>query len=147
MKKEIAAFIICAFLVSIEALAQTTNSKESINEDSYTKRDLGRKIRLENDSKSAEILIDVKENIQRFELVITSRINSGKLKIEIYDPDGTTQGYYSVGNQLNAEYEEKAEGRVRKSLFEPQPGNWTVKIVPQVATGTINIDSYFLEYN
>jgi hypothetical protein len=147
MKKTIATLIFCSLFLSIEALAQSTNDNESIDENSYTKSDLFRKIRLENNSKTAEILIDIKDNIQRFELWISSSINNGKLTIEVYDPDGIRQGYYSVGNQLNSEFEEEANGSIRKSLFEPQSGNWKVKIVPQEATGTIKIATANREYN
>lgn len=147
MKEIIATTFLCAFFVSIQAFAQTPNENGSINEDSFTKSDLSRKIMLENDSKTAEILIDIKDNIQRFELWISSSINNGKLTIEVYDPNGTKQGYYSVGNQLNSEFEEEANGSIRKSLFEPQPGNWKVKIMPQEATGTIRIATANREYN
>jgi hypothetical protein len=147
MKEIIATTFLCAFFVSIQAFAQNPNENGSINEDSFTKSDLSRKIMLENDSKTAEILIDIKDNIQRFELWISSSINNGKLTIEVYDPDGTKQGYYSVGNQLNSEFEEEANGSIRKSLFEPQPGNWKVKIMPQEATGTIRIATANREYN
>lgn len=139
--------IIYGLFVSIEVLGQSVDNDVLLENESHTKVDLQRKIKLENDSKPVEVLITIKDNTQRFEFRISSSINSGKLTIEVYDPFGTRQGYFAVGNQLNSEFEEEANGSIRKSLFEPQSGEWKLKIIPKEATGTIRIATTNREYN
>jgi CRISPR/Cas system CSM-associated protein Csm3 (group 7 of RAMP superfamily) len=146
MKKGIVYSFACFLVLSTGVFAQNMENSESLNKDSWTKVDLHRTIRLENESELLEVLIDIKNNVQRLELWINSSVTYGKLTIEVYDPDGTKRGNYSIGNQMGLEIQETANGNIRKSLFEPQPGDWKVKVIPNEATGTIKFSTAIREY-
>jgi len=138
--------IICMFLVSFSVLGQTQANDESFDTESGTSAKLVRSMRLDNDSKSFVVKINIKDNVQRFEFMINSSVHIGKLTIEVYDPKEIKRGNFAVGTQLNSEIEESATGNIRKSLFEPQSGEWKVKIIPVSATGTIHITTKVREY-
>lgn len=111
---------------------------------SDTRVNLERKISLESNSKSEDIILNIEENFDRFELVINSSVTAGDLKIEVYDPKGKNQGIFSVGTQLNGEKLERVNGNINKSLKDPQSGHWKVSILPTKATGTITIQTAFM---
>ena len=138
--------IICFFLISISVLGQNYANEDSVNQESWTKVDLRRTVQLEDDSKPFEVIINIKTNVQRFEFMITSSVRSGKLSIEVFDPSGIRRGNFSVGTQLNSKIEETATGNIKKSLFEPQPGDWKIKMIPTDGTGTIRIGTALREY-
>jgi hypothetical protein len=146
MKKGIVYSFACFLVLSTGVFAQNMENSESLNKDSWTKVDLHRTIRLDNESELLEVLIDIKNNVQRLELWINSSVTYGKLTIEVYDPDGIKRGNYSIGNQMGLEIQETANGNIRKSLFEPQPGDWKVKVIPNEATGTIKFSTAIREY-
>lgn len=145
MKKRTAYLIICALIFSVTVFGQNHEKNVSSSKESETKVDLQRTIRLEKDSKPEEIIINIKQKTQRFELMINSSVSYGKLTIEVYDPNDTKQGNFTVGTQFNSEKIEMVNGNIRKSLNEPQTGNWKVKIIPSDATGQIRIQTAIVE--
>lgn len=145
MKKKAFCFIVCVFFVSLSTMGQNQKTDDTSVKKSETKVDLQRTIRLEKNSKSEEIIIEIKQETKRFELFIQSTVNNGKLTIEVYDPNDTRQGNFTVGTQLNSEKKEVANGNIRKSLVEPQAGKWKVKIFPVEASGNINIRTAVIE--
>lgn len=146
MKKKTSCLIFNFFLLSMTtAWGQNQVSIVTSSKDSQTKVNLERTIFLENNSKTEEVIINIEEQTQRFELMINSSVSAGKLTIEIYDPNGTKQGNFSVGTQLNSDKSEKVNGNIIKSLNEPQTGDWKVKIIPAEATGIIGIRTSFIE--
>ncbi|MGB6035346.1 MAG: hypothetical protein WBG42_03695 [Cryomorphaceae bacterium] len=104
-----------------------------------------RTIELENDSKSADITINIKPSELELNLSINTMVSEGKLTIEVYDPSSTKQGNFTVGTQLESKKKEIVRGNIRKSLTEPLAGNWKVKIIPSNATGRIEIQTFTAE--
>lgn len=144
MIKRTVYLIICALIFSVTVFGQNQERNVfSIN--SGTNVNLKRAIKLEKDSKPEEIIINIKQKTQRLELMIISSVSNGKLTIEVYDPNDIKQGNYTVGTQLSSEKREEVNGIIRKSLNEPQTGNWKVKIIPSDATGRINIHVGIIE--
>ena len=140
MKNRTAYLIISSLIFSFTAFGQIVTSKSS-----ETRVDLQRTIRLEKDSMPEEVIIYIKQKTQRFELLINSSVTIGKLTIEVYDPNDTKQGNFTVGTQLNSEKKEMVNGNIRKLLNEPQTGNWKVKIIPSNATGNVKIQTAIIE--
>lgn len=143
--KRRAAYLIIIFLVPLSSLGQNLENNNSSIRSSETKVELERNITLENDSEAEEVIIEIKDRTQRLELLILSKVGNGKVTIELYDPNGTRQGSYTVGTLVNSEKEEMVNGKIRKSLFDPQAGKWKVKIIPINATGRIQINTAFAE--
>lgn len=147
MKNKTGRLTICLFLVSFTAWSQTPVRNISANipsATSDTRVNLQRDISLEQNSKSREVILNIEENVDRFELAINSSVTAGNLKVEVYDPEGNHQGTFSVGTQLDAESSERVQGNINKSIQNPQAGNWKVSIVPTQATGSIKIRSAYI---
>lgn len=146
MKKRISYLMFC-LLLSVTVWGQT----QEISKETFTDRDTGetlihhvilhRAIELENDSKAEDISIDLTGDIKRFMFAITTSISAGKLTIEMYDSKGEKQESIAVGSQLNFKKSEIVNGSISKELKEPQPGKWTIKIIPTNATGKIKIQT------
>jgi hypothetical protein len=133
--------IIFSILFLTISLVGTSQSKEPAQTNESTYVNLERSILLGPESKTEEITIDVESGAQRFELLVKSTISSGKVTVEIYDHENTKQGNFIVETQANSAKKEMATGNIRKSLFEPENGTWTIKIIPVQANGSINIKS------
>ena len=123
----------------LAAFAQKKIHKIESNQ--ATRFNFQRTIRLDQDNKEVEIIIEIEKQTKRFDFKIDTYVSSGKLTIEIYDSNNKKQGIFSVGTQLNTQNGEKAEGNINKSLTEPQAGKWKVKIIPINATGMIQINT------
>lgn len=134
--------MITTFLVaSITVLGQTTKEKatahihESGKSFASSVTTLERNFKLDKNSKTEEIVIDIPPKATKFDLKVWSSVSNGKLTIEIYDPNGAKLGNYTVGLQTNSEKE--TSGRINKYFKEPLPGAWKIKIVSVEATGSI----------
>ncbi len=134
------AIIFFTFLLSapLIGIGQTTKSTLAQESNSFN---LERSILLSPDSNAEEITINIKPGTQRFDLLVTGTISSGKVTVEIYDHQNNKQGDFLVETQANSAQKEMATGNFRKSRFEPEYGTWTIKIIPAKATGTIKIKS------
>jgi hypothetical protein len=132
---------VIAFLVSLTAFGQTTKEKlatqlnEAKQSFASSVSTLERNFKLDKDSKTEEIVIDIPPRATKFELKVWSSVSNGKLTIEIYDPNGIKLGNYTVG--LQASSEKETSGRINKYFKEPLPGAWKIKIVPVETTGSI----------
>jgi hypothetical protein len=145
MKKRTAYLIFSAILLSLTAFGQSQEFKEPSSKNSETKVNLKRSIMLEKDSKPEEITINIQQKTLQVDIFISSSVTEGRLLIELYDPNDTKQGNSTLGTQLNSEKREVVNGIFQKSLKEPQPGNWKVKIFPSEASGNINISTNIFE--
>ncbi len=145
MKKQTAYLIISVLLFTLTALGQNQENDVPSLESSITSVNVNRSIKLDNDSKTEEIIIDIKQNTKKYALLINSSVSDGKLTIEFYDPNGTKQGNFTISTQLDSEKNEKVSGNINKSLTEPQAGKWKIKIIPANATGNINISTAIIE--
>lgn len=133
LKKTAFLFALC-FLFSTIATAQNQENDSTIF-------NFQRLITLDEHKETEEIIIDIKEQTKNFKLDIETLVSSGKLTIEIYDSTNKKQGTFSVGTQLDLKDSEEAKGNITKSLIEPQPGKWKVKIIPISATGGVKINT------
>ncbi|MFW5658283.1 MAG: hypothetical protein ACOCYF_02440 [Bacteroidota bacterium] len=145
MKKQTAYLVIIALFFSFTALGQSQELKANSAKNSETKVSLQRSIRLEKDSKPEEIIININQNTLQIDLYISSSISEGRLLIELHDPNDTKQGNFTLETQLNSEKKEEVTGIFQKSLKEPLPGNWKVKIIPAETSGNIHISTNIFE--
>lgn len=120
-----------------------------------TKYDIQKLIKLNNESDVQEIVLPVKDSLNSVTIVVYSDILAGDVTIEIYDPTGEKNGYFSIGCQSNTiitdnkKYlgktvyrtnPDKASGNLSRTIKKPIGGDWKVKIIPKNAIGTVNID-------
>jgi len=158
MKKRTSYLIIGILFISLTAIGQTKEEEFFSPKDSEakaknffefknseTKIDLVRTIRLENDSKTDEVFIEIKEKTKKLQIIINSSVIDGTLTIELSDPNGIKQGNFSIGTQLKSEKKEQVNGNIEKSIIEPQFGKWRVKIIPKNVTGNINVNTAIIE--
>jgi hypothetical protein len=96
-------------------------------------------IKLKEHTKEETIKVEISENTYSFELNVQTTIYSGKLTVEIYNPNQEKEGTFSVGTQLNMPDSEMAKGQINKKFIEPQPGEWTIKMIPAKASGEVMI--------
>lgn len=129
MKPKLICSIILFLAVTSVAMAQKDTSFSSAT------TTLERNFKLEKDSKTEEVTVDIPQNSPRFELKVGSSVSSGKLTIEVYDPKGVKLGNYTVGLQANSEKE--TTGRITKYFKQPLAGAWKIKIIPEQATGQV----------
>jgi hypothetical protein len=129
-------------LLSLTTFAQAQNNETVKTENRQaTEFKFQRHIQLENCKKNEEIIITIAEHTKEFKLMIETSVSSGKLTVEIYDSNNKKQGVFSVGNQLDLEDSEHAQGTINKTLLEPEAGDWKVKIIPANAKGIISINT------
>lgn len=141
MKKQSVILFVSLFMYSLTAYGQSQVNSVDASNHSETLMDLQRSIILENDSDSKEIMINIAEKTNRFDLLISSAVSKGQLEVEFYSPDNKKQGNFTVGTQLNSIKKEMVKGSIRKSLNEPQAGQWIIKIIPTGASGKIEIQT------
>ncbi|KXK22380.1 MAG: hypothetical protein UZ12_BCD005003259 [Bacteroidetes bacterium OLB12] len=142
MKTRTMRLIVFLLAVSLTALGQRTDVKEKATDqvgmrESFSSAitTLERNFRLDKDSKTEEITLEIPQDSPKFELKVGSSVSSGKLTIEIYDPKGVKQGNYTVGLQANSEKE--TTGRITKYFKQPHSGVWKIKLIPEQATGSV----------
>lgn len=161
MKKRKSYLIIGILFISLTASGQTkeekekaffegrvieTNEKEFFSpKNSETKVNMVRTIQLENDSKTEDVFIEIKEKTQKLQIMISSSVKGGKLTIELYDPNDMKQGNFTIETQLKSEKKEQVNGNINKSIIEPQFGKWWVKIIPKDVTGDLKINTAIIE--
>ena len=138
MKKVI---LLVPILIVIHGIIWAQSAKKSNEVNSQTEIKLERTIKLMNDSKPEEIEINIDKESDKFELKIYCTVGFGSVSIEIYDASGKKQGNFSVSTQLSTDKNERVDGQYSKSLTDPDPGAWKVKIIPDKAEGRISIQT------
>ena len=113
---------------------------------------LSKAIQMENSSETEEFKVDVSEDVSSIMIGVSSTIKTGKLKVEIYDPNNKKQGHFSVegderlaGNLGRSEnvgnVKEMVCGTLHKEIKSPQKGKWLVRLIPDDVTGDVNINT------
>ncbi|PID93646.1 MAG: hypothetical protein CSA95_06970 [Bacteroidetes bacterium] len=144
-KKNVIGLVLSLLIVSMGVLGQHPNRPNkrpmlnSQREEIPTEIEKIHTISLHEDSKTEEILIVNEASVIRFELTIDAFENAGKLTIELYDPDHVKQGNFTIEKQLSEKKREEVKGHLRKSIVEPKPGEWRIKIIPEKSNGQIKI--------
>jgi nitrogen fixation protein FixH len=140
---------ILGILLFVVIGASVINAQES---SAITNFAVERRLNFYGDSETKEIKIEVKDERSSFDLKILSSVQSGELKVEIFDHEGKKQGSFSVGCQLDKKiietdkktkadnFIESVNGNIRKSVQNPVPGIWVIKIYPQNAVGNLRMD-------
>lgn len=104
---------------------------------------LQRNIELKDDSQTKEVKIAINEKECEIDLRISSKVQEGKVTIEIYSPNGKKQGNFSVGCEIQSDAsEETVNGEISKQIENPELGDWKIKIIPKKAVGKVTINYY-----
>ena len=145
MKKQTVYLILSLLLMGNAFLAQTPQPTDKDPNTSQTNFSTQRSIRIDADSKPKEVSIKVKSDTKKLDIAILSAVTKGKIKIELYNPDGVLKGSFTIETQVSSATAEKVTGNIRKYLKQPKPGTWIIKIIPVEATGEISIRSTTIE--
>lgn len=125
-------------LICATAWAQNEKTKPTVT---FTRVDFVRDITLDNDSKTEDVIVAIEPRTEAIDLMISTTIEAGKLTIELFNPSGVKQGNFTVETQLDVKKQERVAGKLQKSLEEPQPGNWKIRIVPTAVKGSVRIQT------
>lgn len=125
--------------ISVSALAQDKSGE--VRPPNNDVLNLERQIRFKDHSNNETISIEIDNDVNVFFLNVKTKVDGGKLTIEIYDPNQNKEGTFTIGTQLNLSVEELAKGEINKEFYEPQSGTWTIKIIPEKAYGDVIIYS------
>ncbi|MCL3782113.1 hypothetical protein EMN47_17125 [Prolixibacteraceae bacterium JC049] len=93
-------------------------------------------------SKTIDISI---ENSEAIHFVITSKIKSGEVLVEIFDPKGKKEGELSLEHQKLGVISKAmntfstTSGSLNKTANSPKSGNWKVKISSKKANGYVRV--------
>ncbi|PCH77149.1 MAG: hypothetical protein COB98_04235 [Flavobacteriaceae bacterium] len=102
-------------------------------------------ITFENDNKSEEVIINIKEQTPTLELKIKGTISYGELKVKVIDPKGKVRKKFSI-KAKGPNKNETTIGEINKILKKPASGKWIIKISIIKGTGTIEINANFGNY-
>ena len=145
MKKQTVCLILSLLLTCNLFWAQNSEPLVEANNTSQTNVNTRRSIRIDKDSKPKEVSINVKSNTKKLDIAINTSVSEGKIKIELYNPEGLLKGSFIVETQVGTATAERVNGNIRKHLKEPKSGAWIIKIIPTTATGEISIVSTTIE--
>jgi len=126
-------------LISISTFAQKKEVKIRVPSESNLL--LERQIRLKDHNQKETITVEVENDIYKINFNVQTRLVGGKMKIDIYNPDGEREGTFSVSTQLSETVSEVAMGQLNKEIFEPQPGIWKIVIDPKKANAEISLST------
>ena len=83
------------------------------------------------------------ESTEFLHIEVTCIVEFGSLTMEIYNPNNTKQGQFSVEGQVkknvSGNIEEMVSGNLVKNLENPTQGTWIIKLIPKNVTGTMNV--------
>ena len=110
-----------------------------------------RNLTFESSSKTQAINVKIPENTGGLYIEITCGVRKGNVTIEIYDPNGTKKGEFSVEALETNELEKDdslinfmkngAIGEINKGIENPTFGVWKIKFIPENATGQVEMKS------
>ena len=134
-------FLCASFmLLSLSAIGQQNSNRNSnTNVNDYTQSTTNSLLVLEHDSEEEEFLLDIPDGAKHIQILVDGLVNSGKLVVEIYDPRNKKQGNFSLGTTKQSK-SAQAQGNLSKSVKDPLPGQWKIRIIPEKVTGQININ-------
>ncbi|RNC86959.1 MAG: hypothetical protein ED556_05920 [Winogradskyella sp.] len=133
MKKIFKVFA-CLFLFTAIVNAQQISQK------SCSAVCLNRTIQLDGSSDKETITVDVSEDTGKMHLNINSKVESGYLTVELYDPKGNKKGNFSIESQSNSsKTKEQVCGQMQKYIEDPIKGKWSVVLVPKKVVGDVSI--------
>ena len=135
MKKSVQLVVFISLLILMAPGSYAQKDCTSISQ--------SRNIELDGSSEREEIKLNVADNVSSLHVGINSTISNGYLTVEIYDPKGKKQGYFSVESQSssNAKKKETVCGQMSKEISDPDKGDWVIRLLPKNVKGNIAIHS------
>jgi len=127
----------------ILTLALTHTSFGQIKENPKTPPFKEKNIKLERTSGTEEVIINVKKETAILDLLITGSIGSGKLKVEVTDPDGKTMKSFFIKRKGGDKDKKTSIGKISQFQKAPLPGDWKVTISSTRAYGQLKIHADF----
>lgn len=102
----------------------------------------------EPDSQTRNISLNVKKDITFMTLQIASKINFGTLTIIIFNSKDEIVDEFSIENKTTSlddfktnNIQEVVTGQITKSIKDPIPGKWKIKMVTEKAVGQVQYTS------
>jgi hypothetical protein len=117
-----------------------------VSEKDPVKIQRSRTLTFKNESKKAEVKVNMTEEYNLISFRILSNIDKGSVVIEIIDPKGEKQGTCTVKSDdtiiagENTWTEEHVIGEITKDFRYPLNGEWIIRVVPAAATGSVQIE-------
>ncbi|TSA32606.1 MAG: hypothetical protein D4R64_15820 [Porphyromonadaceae bacterium] len=104
-----------------------------------------RTLDFKNESKKAEVKVNMTEEYNYLKIKIISQFNQGSVILEIVDPKGEKQGTYTaksdepvlIGDKTSTR--ESVNVEMEKTFNPPLKGEWIIRAIPASATGYISI--------
>lgn len=132
MKKYLCLFLCWIWLSISQSFAQDTK----LRTDS--------KITFTNETTKRELNVISGKNVATMKIFVRSKLQKGKVTIQILDPNGEEEGIFSVVSLIieddsSGKTEETVHGEIRKELKKPSIGEWQIKIEAIEATGAVDI--------
>ncbi len=159
MKKSIKVITILILIVgnSLNGLTQEAPSVQTwkapdIENQEFTEMESSKTLHFKNESKQAEVLINVSDEFNFLLIEIQGTFKEGETLVELFDPKGVKKGYFTIKTETNISkgnnttIMEMVSGKLAKHYRDPVKGDWLIRISPKMAVGYININST-LVYN
>lgn len=149
MKNLFQALSVTLLILCLSGNSISGQTKKQSGQIDRTEFSLHKTIIFDGENEKIEISIQVTERNNVLKLLISSTVITGELTIQVFDPTGEEQGKYSVGSQnsikttektSNPTQNEKATGRISKSVESPIIGDWKIIVIPKNVKGILNID-------
>ena len=118
-----------------------------VHSQEYRKMQLSKQLRFDNETKPAEAKVNVTSDYNYLSIHIASILTEGELKVEIYDPDGKSKGYFNIiaegdiSSGSKTIVESEVNGEMERHYREPIIGDWIVKFTPKNAKGLARLRS------
>jgi len=101
------------------------------------------KLNFVDESKKAEIKVDVTEVYNYVVFNIHCHLSQGEVNVQVFDPNGDKQGNFTVkaddgvvsGNKTKSE--SSVQGQMAKVFGEPLKGEWKIIAMPKSAKGDL----------
>lgn len=139
MKNKIVYLALILF-VSSTFRAQDKLTDEEVNRSFQESISLYKTIIVNEKTKTQMVTFEIKEGTESFNYQIYSSISKGNLVIELYNSSKERESISSLGNQLE-NVEETTSTKISGLLDQPEPGTWTIKIMPVNAVAKIEIST------
>jgi len=94
-------------------------------------------VELSGETKTRNIPISVEKSIPVLFIIINGEVNSGKVIIEIYDPNNNKLGSFKLQN--NNTNNQTVNNSINKTFKNPTIGEWKVRVDSEKAFGSIAV--------
>lgn len=134
MKKNIFKFTLVLFTLNFMY-------SQDINHDYTFKSETLKTFRLEKISKTEFLFFDVTNEKGKVDFHLNSLILSGKLLIEIFDPNNKKFEQITLESKTNNDRDNNTSNSQINKIIDPKVGRWTAKITFYETTGELKINT------